>query len=239
MQSNSPDYIFIIYCVVIGGAVLFIVAWSIISQRRKRETRSEKLMLLAKHNGLQFDSTFSFPFLKELAKYTGKTEQNMLGFDLINPLTATSVNVIRGIMNGRNFAVFDQNYRSGTYENKSLISQTFFAVELLDLNLPFFCLEPDASGGFLNWNVNRFDINFPTHPNFSQHYLLYGQNEHQIRGLFTPSVLNFYEKNPLFTTIAGGKYLVVYQHGQNCPPEQILERLRFLYGLIDIFKCRR
>ncbi|HMS38941.1 MAG TPA: hypothetical protein PKE69_01855 [Pyrinomonadaceae bacterium] len=196
-------------------------------------------MLLATHNGLQFDYTFTFPFLKELAKYTGKTEQNILGFDIINPLTATSSNVIRGVMNDRNFAVFDQNYQSGTYKNKSRISQTFFAVEILDLNLPFFCLEPDSSSGFLEWKVERFDINFPTHPNFSHNHLLYGQNEYQIRSLFTPSVLNFYEQKPVFTTIAGGKHLVIYQHGQTCLPEQVLGQLQFLYSLIDIFKYRR
>ena len=240
---DSTDFSFlgkILPCGLFAGFVLVVGIASLIFQHLRRKKQKEGMQSLAARHGWQFYDEFDFPFLKELAHYTGKIEKNLFGGTIPNPLTVRSKNVIQGNMHGRNFAVFEQTYFVNSGKHRTERSQTLFAVEVRDMNLPVFALEPDSFEQFLSWNnIKKLDIDFYTHPKFSANYLLYGLDERAVRQLFQPPVLYFYEQNPLFTTIAGGKYLVIYQHGEVYSPEQILNQLNFLYALVNVFKSGR
>lgn len=238
---DSIDFSSILRTLVIVLFIVFVLVAFVVStvyQIRHRKKHKTDLQALAARHGWQFYETFDFPFLRELAHYTGKNEKGVFGETLGNPLIVKPKNVIQGNMHGRSFAVFEQTYRTG-HERTYDVSQTLFAVEVRDMNLPLFCLEPDSFEKFLSFNFKRLDIDFHTHPNFSRQYLLYGQDERTIRNLFQPPVLAFYEQYPLFTTVAGGKYLVIYQGGHVCEPNEIVERLNFLFALVNKFKNGR
>ncbi len=235
---NSDDIFSIakvsFYVIIAVFAIgVFISLWII--QNRKEKKHAAEMQALAARNGWQFWGRFNFPFLAELARYSGKTETGLLGGTIENPLTVSSKNVIQGIIQGRAFAVFEQTFRTGHHRRYD-VTQTLFAVELKDMNLPVFCLEPDSFSHFLSWNFDRLDIDFYTHPNFSGTYLLYGQDESRIRNLFQPKVLSFYEQNSPFTTVAGGNYLVIYEVGRVFSPDQIPDRLGFMFALVNAFR---
>jgi hypothetical protein len=240
---NSDDLVFFgkmsLYGLFVIAILVIFVVISIIQHRNRKKHNAEMRAFAARY-GWQFYDEFDFPFLRELAQYTGKIEKGLFGETIPNPLTVRSKNVIQGNMHGRNFAVFEQTYVVSSGKHRTVRSQTLFAVEVRDMNLPVFSLEPDSFEHFLSWNnIKKLDIDFYTHPQFSRNYLLYGLDERAVRRLFQPPVLNFYEQNPLFTTIAGGKYLVIYQHGEVYSPEQILIQLNFLYALVNVFKSAR
>lgn len=222
-------YVFIIGFVIAASISLWVI------QKRKEKNRIADLKAFAARSGWQFFDTFSFPFLAELAHYSRKNETGLLGGTTENPLNVSPKNVIQGSWQGRSFAVFEQTFSTG-YNRRRYITQTLFALELNDMFLPFFCLEPDSFEHFLSRNFDRLDIDFYTHPDFSRTHLLFGQDENRIRNLFQPKVLNFYEQNPPFTTVAGGKYLVIYEVGRVFSPEQIPDQLGFMFALVNAFR---
>jgi len=244
----NPDNIFPIikvsFYILCAALILaaFIVIFIIKDHNRKKHTTELKAM--AAKNGWKFYDLFDFPFLRELAYYTGKVKDGMLQENFNNPFLEKSRNVIQGNKNRRNFAVFEQRYYSGAYRAGTMRRHertlTVFAVELKEMNLPVFCLEPDSFDYFSPIGVKNPDINFyHSHPKFSSNYLLYGRNENQIKNLFLPSVLAFFEQSPLLRMIAGGRYLVIYQNTkQILAPYQIIENLNLLLTVANAFKYR-
>jgi hypothetical protein len=142
--------------------VVFIVLS--IAQSRRKKRHYVELRMLAAQNGWEFYHDFKFPFLAELGFYSGMTEKGWLGSVVDNPLTVPSKNVIQGKLHGCSFAVFEQTYQPTDGENRRDISQTLLAVESKEMNLPVFCLEPDAShpyfGRIFDSSAPKIDINF-------------------------------------------------------------------------------
>jgi hypothetical protein len=88
--------------------------------------------------------------------------------------------------------------------------QTVFAVRSVNLNLPYFALYPEGFFSFIGEMVGYNDIDFGTHPTFSQRYKLSGQNEAHIRHVFQPQVLTRLEALGNLNIDGGGNYLFVY-----------------------------
>src|SRR6185369_1679357 len=113
----NPDNIFPIikvsFYILCAALILaaFIVIFIIKDHNRKKHTTELKAM--AAKNGWKFYDLFDFPFLRELAYYTGKVKDGMLQENFNNPFLEKSRNVIQGNKNRRNFAVFEQRYYSG------------------------------------------------------------------------------------------------------------------------------
>ena len=135
---------------------------------------------------------------------------------------------------GRNTLICTQEYYESRGKSQVDYIQTLIAVELTKAQLPIFVIEPE---GFLN-SLFGMDIDFSAHPNFSKRYKLYGPNEAHIRQFFTDKILSYYEQQPTFSTIGGGKYLVIYQHNVLLKPKQIINSLNFMGNLANLFSAR-
>jgi hypothetical protein len=62
-------------------------------------------------------------------------------------------------------------------------------------------------------NILRFeDINFPDFPVFSKHYRLHAHRVDEVRALFQPNLLKFYEGHKLCTE-ANGSSVIIYPFG--------------------------
>src|ERR1700759_5300911 len=108
----NPDNIFpivkISLYILCAASILgpFIVIFIIKDRNRRKHTAELKAM--AAKNDWKFYDLFDFPFLRELAYYTGKVKTETLRESSDNPFLEKSRNVIQGNKNGRNFAVFEQ-----------------------------------------------------------------------------------------------------------------------------------
>ena len=65
------------------------------------------------------------------------------------------------------------------------------------------------------------DIDFGQRPEFSNKYLLRGQDETSIRHAFNDRVLAFYESYAGTSTDAGGNQLFVFRSGYQVEPQEI------------------
>ena len=87
---NSDDLVFFgqmsFYSLFIIAILVVFVVISII-QYHNRKKHNAAMRAFAARNGWQFYDEFDFPFLHELAQYTGKIEKDLFGFTIPNPLT--------------------------------------------------------------------------------------------------------------------------------------------------------
>lgn len=212
--------------------VLVVVVVSLIINSRQRKQRHQDLLVLAQRNGWIYKEKMDLPFLKEFHKDldNGWREHSKLLF-------GESSNILTGRKNNRNIYISDQTYTTGGNQHRTFHIKTITAIELDEAQLPIMCLYPE---GFLDtiWDgLTRYDIDFAQFPVFSKKYILYGKNEKQIRDFFDPQILTFYEQQPPFITICGGKYLLIYGDGLLNAAE-IEAQINFLFSLADLFLKR-
>jgi len=243
---NLDDIFATIKDLICAPFPIFFVIISIASwffHTRKRRKHIFELKMLAAENGWQFYSEFDFPFLRELARFAGKVERGIFGESWDSPFLQKSRNAIQGNLGGGNFAVFEQRYYTGAGKYRTEWTMTVFAIELKDMNLPVFYLEPDSFDNFSMFPSDKKpDINFyHINPKFSGKYLLYGPDERRVRDLFSPSLLHFFEQIPFVRIIAGGRYLIIYEVSSKygLSPHRTIENLNILDAVANAFKYRR
>jgi hypothetical protein len=104
-------------------------------------------------------------------------------------------NVMVGTSAGLETNLFDYSYTINSGDSSRTYTQTVAAYSQ-ELWLPLFEMRPED---FLDRIGDAFvhnDIDFESHPNFSQRYLLRGPAEQTIRELFSPALLTFLEELP-------------------------------------------
>ena len=132
-------------------------------------------------------------------------------------------NVMNGTYGSHQVSIFDYSYTVSGGESSSTYTQTVAAI-VQDRQLPWFELRPE---GFLDRIAEAFvhrDIDFETHPQFSNRYVLRGQDETAIRAMFTPALLSFFEMLPSERKwhIEGSDFtLLVYRANLTVPPPEI------------------
>ena len=225
--GNGLEFLILIPLVFVG--VLAILVLSLVVKYRQDSHRREDLQKLARQNNWSFTRQMELPFLKELNAFLNDSWTAGA-----NALTGSSNNILMGKMNGRNIMVSDQIYSVGTGKNRTTYEKTLIGIELLEAQLPVMSLYPEGFMDKVFDALSRFDIDFAHRPLFSQRFVLYGRNENQIRSFFNDRIVDFYEQNPNFTTVCGGRYLVIYEDRLLKPPE-IMARLNLIFGLANLF----
>ena len=130
-------------------------------------------------------------------------------------------NFMYGEASGIKAAVFDYVYVTGSGKNRQVHYQTVVYLEPPNLRVPYFSLRPE---NFLHKIISAFgyqDIDFGQRPQFSQNYLLRGQDEMAIRQVFNDRLLTFYESYGGTCTDAGGNQLMVFRAGYRFQPQEI------------------
>jgi hypothetical protein len=108
-------------------------------------------------------------------------------------------------------AIFDYSYTQMIHNPSE--DDTFCQTVLLfydeSLNVPGFSLRPEhIMDKFANL-IGCEDINFSEFPNFSKRYRLQGNQPHQVRSLFQPNLIKFFEGQKICTE-AQGPYVVIF-----------------------------
>ena len=135
-------------------------------------------------------------------------------------------NVLGGTFNGTYFAIGDFTITVGSDSRKRKQYQTYVVIHSGKLTSPNFCLQPESAlfrmaEGLLNRLTGSVDIDFPTHPDFSDNYFLKGSNEDAVREFFTPRVLEYFQAHHGLSLEVFNGTLVFFRLGELVKPDDI------------------
>jgi len=157
------------------------------------------------------------------------------GFNLFNRGRARKMkNLIEGVTDEVQIGIFDYQFTTGHGKQKRTQKQTIASLTSPQLNCPEFKMRPerilDRVGGVLGFQ----DIDFDSHPAFSNSFVLKGPNEEAIRSFFQPAVLEFFETQSNISVEGRGNTMCFYRAGKIVRPDQIKNLLGDAYS---VFGC--
>ena len=202
---SNPIAFGIYIALAIGGRL-----YLSISRQLKRQ---KELQLMADSLGFSYNDEHT-ETVKELLE-----SSSMLGNEMF-------FNVLGGTINGTYFAIGDFNITVGSDRTKRKQSQTYVVIHSGKLTSPNFCLQPESAlfrmaEGLIN-RLNGFvDIDFPTHPDFSDNYFLKSSDEGAVRNFFTPRVLEYFQVHYGLSVEVFNGTLVFFRLGELVEPEGI------------------
>lgn len=144
-------------------------------------------------------------------------------------------NRLQGESDGLPVQVFDVRLASRAAHHRWALVQTVVELSSPVLRLPSFRIEPENVIHKVQEAMGAQDIDFDSHPHFSDRYLLRGDSEQEIRKAFTPAVLEWFEQHLGLTVEAAGGRLTLFRSGKLLFPEQIEQELRTARELHDVF----
>jgi hypothetical protein len=132
-----------------------------------------------------------------------------------------ATNVLRTRAGDTAAQVFDYRYTTGHGNKSHTHRQSVLLVESERLDLPAFSLCPETVGQKLAVLFGRQDIDFQHRVDFSENYVLQGDDEDGIRALFDDDVLAFFARRPGLCLEGRGRRLLYYRAGQQVSPNVI------------------
>jgi len=144
-------------------------------------------------------------------------------------------NIMHGTSGDMDITIMDYRYTVGSGKNSSTHSQTIIVVQSRYLMLPLFTLAPENIFHKIGGVFGYKDIDFASHPKFSKQYLLRGDDEEEIRNIFSNELLEFYEKDKTLTTEGGHDTFIYHRANKKLAPKEVqsfLQEVINLYGLL-------
>lgn len=190
--------------------LLAIAIWIGISRRREK-VRSGTLEIIAQKLGYQFDSAVN----------KAEIIPDHRNFNLFLRATWVQGRVLNRMYGHPNHdsMIFEYRFKKGSGKHSRLVYQTVIYFSNLAY-LPIFAMRPEnvihKFGSLLGYQ----DIDIETHPDFSEHYLLKGNDEKAVRLLFTTYLLDFFGSHPGFSVECNGTHMIVHDCKRK-EPEQI------------------
>lgn len=216
--------------VLIVNVILFSVVGVImlgvyfISRRRQR-LRTEAFGHVAAELGLDFTPEVGESYVETLDH-----------FDLFSKGRAKkAANLIHGTSHDRGLAIFDYRYTTGSGKHAHTWHTTVFQVQFDGPALPRFSLRAENLLDKIASKFGSHDIDFDSHPQFSRKYLLRGENEPEVRSVFTVPILEYFEARPGLNIEAWEQTLLFYRLGKRVKPEEINNFLADGLTLLALF----
>ena len=210
--------------VVLTG--LPIAAWGglTIRQARRSRARTAALDAWAKQHGFSYDARMEWEIPPELARF----EAFSLG------MGRAMENRIQGESSGLPVRIFDLRYGTSYGHHRWTLAHTIIEISSPRLNIPAFRIEPETVIHKMAEAMGAQDIDFESHPRFSDAYLLRGRSEEEIRTVFTSSVLDWFERHPGLSIEASGDRLLLHE-SKLLQPQQIEAGLALAREVHDLF----
>jgi hypothetical protein len=209
---------------IIGGVVALIATILVVSWYMEKK-RTEAFAKLAESLNFEF-----------LPKGDAALQRELAAFHLFTLGHSKKMkNLLRGEAQGLEISIFDYCYVVGHGKHQQTYQQSVFVAAVNDLDLPKFTMRPESFwhkiGSFLGFK----DIGFDTHPVFSKKYLLKGPDEEEIRKLFVPEVLDYFEGTKGLNVEADGDLLLYYRYTR-LKPEQIHDFMAEGFEVLKLFR---
>jgi hypothetical protein len=132
---------------------------------------------------------------------------------------------IRNMLHGENqnaeLAIFDYRYTTGGGKHSSTSNQTVIYFRSPTLDLPHFAVRPEGVFHKIGGAFGYQDIDFQAHRQFSQMYLLRGNDEPRIRELFGEERIAFFESHPKISVEGADNQLVFYRRRKRSRPDEV------------------
>ncbi|GJM34512.1 MAG: hypothetical protein DHS20C18_35130 [Saprospiraceae bacterium] len=118
--------------------------------------------------------------------------------------------------------VFDYRFVIGGGNHHRRIKQTVFFIESKKLGLPDFLMKPEKLFHKLGEYLGMQDIDFEAFPDFSNQYLLQGDDEDYIRSVLgKPDFLRFFTTEKNWSLEGSNYYLIFYRRKKILAPAEI------------------
>ena len=131
--------------------------------------------------------------------------------------------------------LFDYRYTTGGGKNSHTHRQTVVFITSELLRLPAFSLKPENVLHKIGKAFGYQDLNFESHPGFSEKYLLRSADEPGCRDTFTDKILEFYEQRPGLSTEGQGTRLLFFRDSKKVRPENLAAFLKEAFQVFTLF----
>ena len=204
---------------------IFFVGLLILIFWRKGKKRTERFALISAELKLNFfpkGSTSLFERLKTFYLFSKGWSRKIK-------------NLMEGEANKVELAIFDYQYTTHGGQHPQTHRQSLLFIRSPKLNLPDFSLRPENVFHKIGSAFGDKDIDFETHPIFSKSYLLRGDNEAAIRGLFNNELLNFIQSQQKISIEGSSDQLIFYRHKNRVKPEEVESFMEEGFQVFDQF----
>lgn len=210
-------------------AFIVIVAAAVVVQHLREEERRQQWLAVAERKGFRF-SAEADPTLWAAVGH----------FQLFSQGRSRKItNVLRTDVDDTAVSIFDYQFTTGSGKHSHTHRQTVALLESERTRLPRFTLRPEGLFAKLGSLLGYQDIDFETHPAFSDAYLLQGEDKTRIREVFTDAVLSYYAGRGGLCTEGNGQQIVCYQADRQIPPERIEPFLKQGLDVVGLFCEKR
>jgi hypothetical protein len=215
---------YIILAIVAGAAIVGGIIWLVIQYEKKRTAALEAI---ASDIGLEFSTTKDDQLLERMQVFALFNKGH--GRKMKNVMTAEDENA--------NLSIFDYQYTTGGGKHQQTHRHSVIAVESEALRLPKFSLRPENLFHKIGAAIGFQDIDFDDHPEFSEWFVLKGENEAAIRSFFDNELLDFFTQRK-GTYIESAPGVFIYLYGGRKRPEQMREFITNGYMIYSTFAQR-
>jgi hypothetical protein len=164
------------------------------------------------------------------------TLASLSGFHLFSQGDARHItNLMQGEANDMEVQIFEYQYTTGGGRSSHTSMQTVICFRSPKLDLPEFSLRPENLLHKIGSLFGYQDIDFDTHPDFSKHYLLRGNNEKAIRRRFNEGVLTHFDEHRGLCTEGRGHQLIFYRAAQQVKPKDIRYFMEEGFKVVQLF----
>lgn len=191
--------------------------------------RASKIRALASHLDMQYFPTDEWGMMALLSDFRlfkrGRKKKIENVMRRVDPMLETEVNI------------FDYRYTVSSGKTTKTHKQTVYFVRSKSLALPEFLMKPEnilhQIGEWLNFTQ---DIDFEDFPEFSQQYLLQGEDEEYIRHKMTPQVLRYFTVERDWTLEGVNYFMIFYQNRKQMEANQIRNFYRKGMSIFSMLK---
>lgn len=205
----------IAFIIGISFLVVGLIWWSYVMEQKRREL----LEAAADEMGLQYSRDGDPTVFDAVARFqacsTGRSRKLF--------------NLIQGETDEVSISIFDYRYTTGSGKNSHTYNHTMVFLRSTKLVNPPFTMRPegffDRIGGALGFQ----DIDFESHPRFSEMFVLKSPDEEGTRKYFCASMLEFFESRPAVCVEADPGAMVFYRPRKRCKPEELRDLFEEAY----------
>lgn len=163
-------------------SVIMIIA----AASRREKKRIAELKDVAESLGFEFVAKDNSEYLKSL--------KTLNSFSRIGR-SQKILNLMRSRSSNIEVTIFDHTYVIHAGEHSHTRKQSVICFQSEAFSLPDFALAPKKFWNKIGGMLGRQNIEFNTHPAFSENYLLRGDDVDAVREVFTPPVLEYFEEH--------------------------------------------
>ena len=210
--------------IVMSGALIVLVGGIIWLVRHLAKKRREALMAIASEMGLQFSAVQDEKLLVKMKAFSLFNKGH--GRKMRNVMT-TETDVAR-------LSIFDYQYTTGGGDNSHTHHHTVVALESDTLQLPEFSLRPEGFFQKIGAAIGMQDIDFEKHPEFSESFVLTGNDEQTVQSFFDEKLLDLFVQHKGICVESAPGMFIYFRNGRR-KPEQIREFMNQAYMIYSAF----